>query len=160
MDKLDHLILSELLQDAQLSFVTISKKFGTSPYTIRKRYEKMKEEGIIARNIVILDLSKLGYQGKVFMMITICPQRDKSNTVAALEKIKNIFVITEVIGTFDILAIAPVTDLKSIGAIVNQINKLPDVQKVEITCINNTDFPFNASWGKLFSQKSYELATV
>ena len=77
-------------------------------------------------------------------MITICPQRDKSKTISALEKIRNIFVITEIIGPFDILAIAPVTDLNSIRAIVNEINKLPDVQKVEITCINNTDFPFNA----------------
>ena len=160
MDKLDHLILSELLKDAQLSFVTIAKKLGTSPYTIRKRYERMKKEGIIDKSAVSIDLSKLGYQGKVFLMITISPQRSKSNTITALEKIRNIFIINEIIGHFDILAIAPVTDLNSIGAIVNEINKLPGVQKVEITCISNTAFPFNTSWSKLFSQKSYELATA
>jgi DNA-binding Lrp family transcriptional regulator len=160
MDKRDHLILSELLKDAQLSFVTIAKKLGTSPYTIRKRYERMKEEGIIYKSVVSIDLSKLGYQGKVFLMITISPQRDKSKTISALEKIRNIFVITEIIGSFDILAIAPIIDLNSIRTIVNEINKLPDVQKVEITCINNTAFPISQSWGKLLSRKSYELATA
>ncbi len=159
MDKLDQLILSELLKDAQLSFVKIAKKLGTSPYTIRKRYERMKAEGIIDKSIVSIDLSKLGYQGKVFLMITISPQRDKSETISALKKIRNIFVITEIMGSFDILAIAPIIDLNSIRTIVDEINKLPDVQKVEITCVNNTDFPFNSSWGKLFSRKSYELAT-
>jgi len=120
----------------------------------------MKEEGIISRNSVLIDLSKLGYQGKVFLMITIHSQRERSNTISALEKISNIFVVTEIIGTFDILAIAPVTDLNSIGTVVTEINKLPDVQKVEITCISNTDFPFNASWSKLFSEKSCELAAT
>ncbi len=160
MDKLDHLILSELLKDAQLSFGTIAKKLGTSPYTIRKRYERMKEEGIISKSVVSIDLSKLGYQGKVFLMITISPQRDKSKTISALKKIRNIFVITEIIGSFDLLAIAPVIDLNSIRTLVNEINKLPDVQKVEITCINNTAFPINQSWGELFSRKSYQLATA
>ena len=160
MDELDYLILSELLKDAQLSFVTIAKKLGTSPYTIRKRYERMKKEGTINRSVVSIDLSKLGYQGKVFLMITISLQRDKSEIISSLKKIRNIFLITAIIGSFDILAVAPITDLNSIRTIVNEINKLPDVQKVEITCINNTDFPFNSSWDELFSRKSYEFATA
>ena len=158
MDKLDYLILSELMKDARLSFVTIAKKLGTSPYTVRKRYGRMKKEGIINKSVVTIDLSKLGYQGKVVLMITIAPQRDKSETISALKKISNIFVITEILGSFDILAIAPVTDLNSVRTIVNEINRLPDVQKVEITCISNTAFPI-PSWNELLSRKSYKLAT-
>lgn len=45
MDKIDYLILSELLKDASLSFVEIAEKVGTTPYTVRRRYEKMKKEG-------------------------------------------------------------------------------------------------------------------
>ena len=160
MDKLDYLILGELLKDSQLSFVTIAKKMDTSPYTIRKRYEKMKKEGVININSLLIDLEKLGYQGKVFLMITIAPQRDKSKTISAIKKIKNIFLVTEIMGSFDILALAPVTDINSIRTLVKETKKLPDVQKVEITCINNNDFPFNSSWRKLFSRKSHELATV
>ena len=159
MDKLDYLILTELLKDAQMSFVTIAKKLGTSPYTIRKRYERMVKEGLINKCIVTIDLSKLGYQGKVFLMITIAPQRDKSKTTAALAKMRNIFIVTEVMGSFDILAVAPVTDLNNIKAIVNEIKELPDVQKVEITCISNTIFPL-PSLGDLLSRKSYKLATA
>lgn len=160
MDKLDYLILSELLKDAQLSFVTIAEKYGTSPYTIRKRFERMKKEGIINKCVVTIDLSKLGYQGKLLLMITISPQRGKAKTIAALKKIKNIFVVTEIIGSFDILALAPISDLNDMRNIVKEVKKLPDVQKVEITCINNTAFPINLSWGELFSRKSYDLATA
>jgi Lrp/AsnC family leucine-responsive transcriptional regulator len=159
MDKLDYLILSELCKDAQLSFVTIAKKHGITPYTVRKRYEKMKKEGIIQKSIVSIDLSKLGYQGKAFLMITVSAERDKSLTISRLKKISNVMLVAEIIGAFDILAIAPVIDLNSIRTLVNKIKKIPNVQRVEITCINDTAFPVNASFGELVSRKSYELAT-
>jgi DNA-binding Lrp family transcriptional regulator len=159
MNKLDYLIISELCKDAQLSFVTIAKKFGVTPYTVRKRYEKMKKEGIIFKNIVSIDLSKLGYQAKAFLMITVSAERDKSVTISNLTKISNIILVTEIIGVFDILAIAPVIDLNSIRTLVHEIKKLPNVQRVEITCINDTFFPVDPSFGELLSWKSYELAT-
>jgi Lrp/AsnC family leucine-responsive transcriptional regulator len=159
MDKLDYLILSELCKDAQLSFVPIAKKHGITPYTVRKRYERMKKERIIQKSIVSIDLSKLGYQGKAFLMITVSAERDKSLTISRLKKMSNVMVVAEIIGAFDILAIAPVIDLNSIRTLVNKIKKIPNVQRVEITCINDTAFPINASFGELVSRKSYELAT-
>jgi Lrp/AsnC family transcriptional regulator for asnA, asnC and gidA len=159
MDKLDYLILGELLKDAQLSFVTIAKKLGTSPYTVRERYKRMKKEGIINQCTITIDLSKFGYQGKVFLMIAISPQGEKTKTIDALKKIRNIFIITEIIGSFDILAVAPIVDLNSIVEIVNEIKKAPDVQKVEITSVTNTIFPY-PNWGEQLSQKCSKLATT
>lgn len=160
MDKLDYLIISELCKDARRSFVKIAKELGVTPYTVRKRYEKMKKEGKIRTSIVSIDLSKLGYQGKAFLMINISAKQDKSLTITGLKKIRNILVITEIIGPFDILAIAPVTDLNSIRTIVNAVKKVPNVQRVEVIFINDTAFPVSASFGELLSRKSYELATT
>ena len=160
MDKLDYLILSELCKDAQMSFVKIAKKHGVTPYTIRKRYEKMKKESSIHQNIVSIDLSKLGYQGKAYLMITISAEHDKSLTMSGLEKIRNIIVVTEVIGAYDIVAIAPVTDLNSIRTLVNEVKKVPNVQRVEVTIVNDTAFPISPSQGELFCRKSRELATT
>ncbi len=75
MDSLDFLILSELLKDATLSLVEVAKKVGTSPYTVRRRFAIMKKEGIIVRSIVSIDLTKLGYQGKAFLLITCVSER-------------------------------------------------------------------------------------
>lgn len=158
MDKLDYLILSNLLKDAQMPFMALAKKLGVSPYTVRKRYHRMKKEGVIKKSIVSIDLSKLGYQGKAFLMITNSPSYDKSVTLASLMKIKNIMVISEIIGPFDIIAVAPVTDLNSIRALADAVRKLPSVQRVEITCINDTAFPINSSFGQVISQKCLESA--
>lgn len=90
MDKLDYLILAELLKDARMPFLTIAKKLNVSPYTVKQRYENMKQKGLIRQSVVSIDLSKLGYQGKVFMLINNDPGKSKAETIAGLKKISNI----------------------------------------------------------------------
>jgi DNA-binding Lrp family transcriptional regulator len=124
------------------------------------RYERMKKEGIIHNRIVSIDMSKLGYQGKAFLLITISPNQGKADAISALKKIRNIIVVTEIIGPFDILAIAPVIDLDSIRTLVNEVKRSPNVQRVEVACISDTNFPLNPSFGRVLSKKSYDLATA
>ena len=158
MDKLDYLILGELLEDASLSFVEIAKNVGTTPYTVRRRYEKMKTEGIIFRSIVSIDLSKLGYQGKAFLLITVTPNSKKTETIAYLKTIKNVLVVTEVIGPYDLLAIAPIADLKSIQTLIKEARKAPNIQRVEFACINDVHFPVSPNFGPVLHAKSQVIA--
>lgn len=158
MDKLDYLILAELFEDARTPFLTIAKKIGVSPYTVKQRYEEMKQKGVVMRSVVSIDLSKIGYQGKVFLLININPEKSKAEAIGAIEKISNIISISELIGEFDMIAVGVITDFESIKRIVNQVKAVPGVQRVQITCINDTAFPLTASYGKILSQKSRKLA--
>lgn len=150
MDEIDLRIIRELTKDAQTPFLRIAKKLGVSPETVRTRYRKMKEEGTIKRCSISINLSRIGYQGKVFLMITNAPNHDKSKTIDALKKMLNIFIISEMIGDFEIIGIAPVKDLNSLKTLVNKIKKLPSVNRVEIALINDTAFPVNSRFGELF----------
>ena len=158
MDPLDYRILSELLIDASLSFVEIAKKLDTTPYTVRRRFERLKKEGVIQKSIITIDLSKLGYQGKAFLLITVSPNGNKAETIAYLRTIKNVIVVAQIIGPHDILAIAPVTDLKSIQELVKEARKAPFLQRVEIACINDTNFPISGNLGTVLRQQSITLA--
>lgn len=158
MDELDYLVLCELFKDAQSSFLKIAKKLGVSSFTVKSRYDRMVEEGIIFKTSINIDLSKLGYQGKIFLFIINGPETPKSVTMDALKKIRNIIVITEIIGPFDILAIAPVTDLNSIRVLVNEVRRVPSVQRVHITCIDDAMFPINQTFNKVLSEQSSYLA--
>jgi len=157
MDKLDYLILSELIKDATLSFVKIAKKVGTSPYTARRRYEKLKQNGLIHRCIVSIDLSKLGYQGKAFLFITVGRESNRSETISHLKKIRNVIEITELIGPYEILAIAPIIDLKSIQTLIKQARKAPNIQQIKIACIYNTQFPIGPSFGTQLSETKQDV---
>ena len=158
MERLDLLILSELMKDAQVSFAELAKKLGTSPYAIRSRYARMKQEGIIYKSTVCIDLSKLGYQGRVFLLITVSPQQPKNETVLALKKIKNVITVTEIIGAFDLLAMAPVSDFNSIRMLVDEVNRAPNVERVEIVCVNEIFFPTSRNLQKILSKRSQGLA--
>ena len=146
-----------MLKNAQISLLKIAIKLDISPLTVRKRYEKMINEGVIRKSVITIDLSKLGYEGKVFLLITNTPNVNKATTIETLKKIQNVMIVSEIIGPIDILAIAPVIDLNSIKTLVSEVKKIPSVQRVEIACTNNTTFPISPAYGKLMSQRSIEL---
>ncbi len=158
MDKLDYLILAELQKDGLMSFVEIAKKVHSTPCTVRRRYEQMKKTGKIFRCIVSLDLSRLGYQGKTFLLINVTPNSNKSETVAYIKNIKNVLVVTEIIGPCDIMAVAPITDLTSIQTLLTEAKKAPNIQKVDFYCINNTSFPIGHNFGEVLNQRCHTLA--
>ena len=160
MDKLDYLVLNELLKDGTLSFVEIAKSIGSTPYTVRRRYEKMKKDGLIFRCSASIDLSKLGYEGKVFLLVTVQPNSSRAETIEHLKKIHNVMTVTELMGQYDIMAIAPVTDLNSVKALVVEAREAPHVARVELACIDDTSFPIGANFGAVLGQKSLSLAGV
>jgi DNA-binding Lrp family transcriptional regulator len=153
MDETDKKIIAELAKDVQMPFARIAKRIGVSPDTVRKRYQKMKKEGTIFRSTIIIDLSKIGYQGKAILMITNTPNQDMTTTIDILKKMPNIFTFSEIVGDADVLAIAWVKDLKSIITLVNNIKKAPSVDRVETSFINDPFFPISHNFNKLYQQK-------
>ena len=160
MNKIDYLILGELERDAALSFVDIAKKVGATPCTVKRRYEKMKKEGIIFGCRVSLDLGRLGYQGKTFLLITLTPNSNKSETIAYLRTIQNVLVVTQTIDPYDLMAMAPITDLRSVQTLLEEARKAPNIQRVEFSCVNNVDFPVSPNYRTMLSEKSQTIANA
>ena len=67
-----------------------------------------------------------------------------------MKKIRNIFIIGEAMGDFEIIASAPVKDMLNIKDLVNKIKKIPSVNQVEIALINDIAFPVSTRFGDLF----------
>ena len=120
----------------------------------------MRKEGIIFGCTVSINLRRLGYHGKIFLLITLNPNSVVSETISYLRNIENILVITQIIGPYDLLAIAPISDLESIRKLLGEARKAPNIQRVELSCINNLDFPISPNYGSLLSQKSMSLANA
>lgn len=159
MDKLDYLIVAELHKDGSMSFVDIAKNVGSTPNKVRRRYEKMKRDGIIFKSAAIIDLARIGYQGKTFVMITLFPNSDKTETIKHIMTIKNVFGVSAVIGPCDLVAIAFSTDLDSIQTILAEAKKAPNVQKVDFYCIDDTYFPLCPNFNTMLNQKCQEIAS-
>lgn len=69
MDAVDRKILVELQQDASQSLDEIAAKVGASKTPVWNRIRKLKEQGVIGRQTVLLDAEKLGLEACFFVLI-------------------------------------------------------------------------------------------
>lgn len=151
MDKIDTQVLEKITRSPQMSFLRIAEEIGISPITAQRRFKKMKERGILLQSSITIDLSKIGYQGKAYLMITTAPTQDKKTAAEALMRMKDVFIVTEIAGDFDLLAIAAFRDFKNGIDLVNAIKKLPNVDQVEVALTTDTAFPADKDFNKIIS---------
>ena len=130
------------MEDSTTPFSRIAKKMGVSPETVRKKYRKMKKEGTIILNSIAIDLSKLGYESQAFLMIKNRSNQKRSNTIIRLKKMKNIFLIGNVTGNFDLFAVVAIKNLKSFGELLAEVKNLPTVERVETSLVDEAILRF------------------
>ena len=143
MDPLDTQILMELMADAQLPFSEISERIGVSRETVRKRFEKMKKDGVIKALMVLVDGHKIGEQGAAFLMITCLREANRDAVFQNLRIIPDVCMVTELIGDFDFFLWARVRCILQIGEIVNDIRKCEGIDRIETLLLPQTYFAFS-----------------
>ena len=149
MDDTDREILKIMSKMQDMLFLQIAKKRGISPIKVQKRFEDMKKEGIFFRSTLILDLSKIGFNGKAFLSIKLSKDCDLKKVVEALQLMKNLFLVVEVVGTYDLFAMVVFRDITEIMKIVNDIKTSPCVEKVEISLTDESYYPFRKEYTEI-----------
>jgi Lrp/AsnC family transcriptional regulator for asnA, asnC and gidA len=158
IDEIDRQVLNELTKDGQKPFLQIAEQIGVSARTVQQRYEKMKKKGVIIRPTILVDLSKLGYQGKANLLITERPNSELAGTVKALEAMPDVFLVAEIVGEFDVLAIVPFKDFNNVIGLVNEIRMFPGVSEVEVALTSGTSFPITRYYSKMMLPKTETLS--
>ncbi|MGD6934745.1 MAG: Lrp/AsnC family transcriptional regulator [Candidatus Bathyarchaeia archaeon] len=143
MDAVDTQILTELIKDAQMSFTEISQKIGVSRETVRKRFERMKKEGVIHRITILIDGHKIGEQGTAFLMLTCLRGADKKVIFQKLKVVPDVCMVTELMGTFDFFVWARIRDIQQIAQIVSEIRKYEGIDRIETMLLPQTYFSFS-----------------
>ncbi|MCA0203937.1 Lrp/AsnC family transcriptional regulator [Pararhodobacter sp.] len=69
LDPLDRKILKELQEDAGQSLDDIARKVGSSKTPVWNRIRKMKDQGVIGRQTVLLDPEALGLEACFFVLV-------------------------------------------------------------------------------------------
>ncbi|NAZ18098.1 winged helix-turn-helix transcriptional regulator, partial [Glutamicibacter soli] len=69
MDEVDRKILSLLQEDASLSLDQIADRVGASKTPVWNRIRKLREAGVIRRQVAILDPEALGLEACFFVLI-------------------------------------------------------------------------------------------
>jgi|WetSurMetagenome_2_1015567.scaffolds.fasta_scaffold07918_4 Lrp/AsnC family transcriptional regulator, regulator for asnA, asnC and gidA len=143
LDEVNLNIISLLSKDAQTPFYKIAEQLGISPRTVELRFRKLVEKRIIIGSTIRIDIGKIGFVGKSYIHITTSQDANKSLLNEQLKKINGIFLTVEIIGNYDILALLAVKDLASTFKVIEHIRKLPNVEKVDVSFVNDTIYPMS-----------------
>jgi len=75
VDQLDLKILETLRLDASLPFTEIAKRFKVSESTIRKRVERLMQEGVIKKFTVTVNPAKIGLNTVAIVGVDVDPSK-------------------------------------------------------------------------------------
>jgi len=131
LDKIDFTILEMLIDDARISFREIGRKLQVSPYTISKRFEKLKKERVIVDSTVIIDPEKVGYSFTARFGIDVKPSYS-SQVLDEIIKIPSVIVASKLVGKYDLISIIVVKNFEHLCDLRETILDMTYVEKVEI----------------------------
>lgn len=148
MDTINKNILRLLMGNPKMPFLKIAEKIGVSPITVQKRFEKMRKEGTFYGTTLIVDLSRIGFQGKAFLFITT-RNSDVKKIVGSLNQIPNLFLVVEIVGGFDLLAMVVFRKLSEVVKVVNCVKAVSSVEKVELALSEESFYPYREEYGEI-----------
>lgn len=76
LDKLDLMILDELQQDAGIALRALAEKVHASAATCQRRIAQLKADGVIVRQVALVDRQRVGRPLTVFVSVELAQQND------------------------------------------------------------------------------------
>ena len=146
LDKIDFTVLEMLEEDARISFREIARKLKVSPDTISKRFERLKEQGIIVDSTVVIAPSKIGYSFIARFGIDVKPAYS-SQILGEIIKIPSVIVASKLVGIYDLVSIGVVKNFR-------HLCKLRDTNVDKNHGTMSTLFSYLINYGNLFLQSS------
>ena len=135
LDDLNKKIIEYLKSDGRASFTEIAEKYKVSDSTIRKRVNKLIEDGTIERFTIILNPNRNGKS--VISFLTIIPSQSDQAIKELARKIVKIPEVNECFymsGKCGVLAKVVVKNLGELDSLLEKIRNLQGISEIE-SCI-------------------------
>lgn len=132
MDDMDRKILRLLQEDSSISVSDIARHVGLSASPCWKRINRMQSEGLIKRQVAVLDADKLGYGLTVFVSIkTGEHSADWLKTFAeSVHAMPEVLEFHRMAGEVDYMLKVVVPDMKSFDLFYKKLVELTALSEV------------------------------
>ena len=125
MDKQDLLLLRSFQQDSSLSTGELAEKVGMSKSACWRRLQKLTADGVIKKQVAILDAQKLNLPLTVYISIRTNEHNDNwaSQFQEITKKLSGILEVYRMSGDLDYLLKAVVEDMQGYDKLYKQLIK-------------------------------------
>ncbi|OKH88784.1 ArsR family transcriptional regulator [Thalassospira sp. TSL5-1] len=133
LDQFDRKILALLQENARLTGSELAGKVGLSAAACLRRVQRLRETGVIERDIAVVDPRVFGKRMTVIVLLTLNSDRpDRYNLLRAeLEKTPEIVQCDHVTGAHDIVLRVQVADMEEYAAFVDRVLVRPYIKRYE-----------------------------
>lgn len=118
LDKVDLLLLRRLLEDGRASFSQLARETSLTDVAIKKRFDRLKRQGVINTISADLNLDVLGFSKPVFVLIKTDPGKNKQ-IAKRLSEMEHVVEFHELMGEHNFM-------LKMISPDLNQTKHFLD----------------------------------
>ncbi len=105
LDKLDHLLIARLREDARAPVAELARSLGVSRTTVQSRIARLERAKVITGYSVRLAESFEKHQINAYVMITVGPKR-AAGVSAEIKRMPAVRLLQSVSGAFDMIALA------------------------------------------------------
>jgi Lrp/AsnC family transcriptional regulator, leucine-responsive regulatory protein len=137
-DKMDQEIADILAKNGRSTMEEIAKELGTTVETVKRKYKKLKEKGILKVTIQF-DPSKIGYHALgIFFAVT--SNVNPNLIINRISEIPDVISIMKTSGNYDLQIYAMIRDIEHLLSIQDELGKINGITKMdpEILRIPNT----------------------
>lgn len=132
MDKKDEKILALLQEDASINLNDLAKAVGLSPTPCWRRVQKLREDGVIRKQVVLCDPAKLNLGLTAFVTIRASQHNDTwtERFVKGVQQIPEIVEIYRMTGDVDYLLKVVVPDIAGYDSVYKRLIKVAELLDV------------------------------
>ena len=132
IDKLDLQIISEMMNNAEISYADLGKKLFVSGGTIHVRMKKLQELGIVKGTKLHVDLKMIGYDVIAFIGIYLEKSSMYDTVAKELRKIPEMVRLNYTTGSYSMFAEIICKDITQLRRILHdELQKIKGIEKTE-----------------------------
>lgn len=133
IDTIDRKIIDQLRIDGRRSFAVIGRNVGLSEPSVRARYRRLSEAGIVQ----VVGMSDAPKLGEIEVHVAICVRGVAVATVAKqLAAMPEIKFVASAVGAYDLIADLRCADVIALSSILNEkVRRLNGVHHVDTTTV-------------------------
>jgi Lrp/AsnC family transcriptional regulator for asnA, asnC and gidA len=128
LDEVDRALIEALQQNGRYSFRRIAAEVGVSEATIRSRYQRLGEDGILQVTAVT---NPLGLGFDAMAMVGIRTSGSPEEVAAQVEQLEEADYVVVTAGQFDLLVEVVCVDRRHLLDVTNRIRAFPGVASTE-----------------------------
>lgn len=128
LDIIDRKLLNELMKDARTSLRRLAEEMSVSPATLHNRLNRLEQLGVVKGFAALVDYQKLGYGLTAIIMVKV-NGKYITDVEKELARFPNVTAVYDVVGEYDIIAIAKFKDVDELNDFVKELLKNPKIER-------------------------------